>query len=293
MARGRTPPPPDDLDRLYQLPLGEFTSARRDLARQAGAGGAAIRKLQKPSLPAWAVNQLYWQRRETWDRLVAAAARTRAAHGKRLSGKGGDVEAAEAEHRAAVREAADEIRDLLRAAGEVASAATQSSVVETLQALPGPEPAGRLTRPLKPRGLEALAGLVPASRSVLRSVKLAAESGPEAASPGRSPQAATGREARAAKRAAELARRQAARLDARIREAKIAERRAVAELARARQALDRHERERAHLTEQLQFLERRLRQSAAEVRTREARASESAGRRVALEDERRALDSGV
>ena len=44
------------LDALYALPLGEFTAARNALAKE--LGDPEIRKLAKPSLPAWAVNQL-------------------------------------------------------------------------------------------------------------------------------------------------------------------------------------------------------------------------------------------
>ena len=36
------------IDRLYQLPLDEFTAARNALAKEAGAAGAQIRTLQKP-----------------------------------------------------------------------------------------------------------------------------------------------------------------------------------------------------------------------------------------------------
>ncbi len=274
MAGGRRSDAPDDLDRLYQAPLDEFTALRNDLAKRPGADRALVGKLQKPSLPAWAVNQLYWRRRDCWDRLVGAAGRLRAAHGKRLSGRGGDVEAAEAEHRGAVRAAAQEIRDLLREAGEVTSAATLSAVIETLQALPGSEPPGRLTRPLRPMGLEALAGLVPAGRVPGRKITFAAV--PVAA--------------RAVKRAAEARRRAAAALDREIRLARTAERRAAADLSRAREALARAEREREHVTERLQFLERQVTQAARDIQKQEASAAETAEARSALESRRRSLD---
>ena len=52
-----------DSSALYALPLSEFTSARNKLAKQARARGYAdeaerIGRLQKPSLPAWALNML-------------------------------------------------------------------------------------------------------------------------------------------------------------------------------------------------------------------------------------------
>jgi hypothetical protein len=281
--------PGDETDRLYQVPRADFVRARHELAARAGPRGGAIRKLQKPSLPAWAVNQLYWQRRAVWDRLIDGAGRVRAAHQKRLSGKGGDVEAAEAAHRDAVRAAADEIRDLLHAAGEAASPATHSSVIETLQALPGAEPPGRLIRPLKPLGLEALAGLLPAGRSLLKAVAPRAPVAPPPA-PSRRSRAALANEARAVKRAAEARKREAARLDAGIREAVKTERRVAADLGRARQTLARAERECTHLAERLQFLEKQVTQATTDVRAHEARAAEAADARAALEAKRRAID---
>ena len=62
-----------DIDQLYQLPLEEFTSARNTLARTAGADAAEVRKLAKPPLAAWAVNQLYWKRREVYDARAPVA----------------------------------------------------------------------------------------------------------------------------------------------------------------------------------------------------------------------------
>ena len=71
MARAQKADSP--LDRLYQLPLSEFVSARNALAKESGTDSAEIRSLPKPSLPAWAVNQLYWRRRDVYDDLIAAA----------------------------------------------------------------------------------------------------------------------------------------------------------------------------------------------------------------------------
>jgi len=290
MARPRRPDPSVDIDRLYQVRLAEFVGARNELAKRAGPAGASIRRLQKPNVAAWAVNQLFWQRRSLWDRLVSTAGQARSAHGKRLSGRGGDVAAAEREHRDAVRAAADEIRMLLREAGEVSSAATLAAVIETLQVLPAsPEPPGRLTRPLKPLGLEALAGLVKGSGSTLRGVSPALSPG----GPPHATKATRAQEARAARRAADARKRERTRLTGEIRKAAAAERRAVADLARARQALERTEREREHLRERLQFMDKQAAQAAAAVDKQEAHARDVAGRRADLEDRRRALDDGV
>jgi hypothetical protein len=157
-----------EIDRLYQLPLADFTPARNALAKTAGADAFAIRALEKPSISAWAVNQVYWRRRKIYDALVAAAARVRAAHLKQLSGKRSDVAAAETAHQAAIKTTADEARAILAAAADPATPATMAAIVETLQTLPTDDRPGRLTRPLKPRGFEALAGLVPGA--VVRSM---------------------------------------------------------------------------------------------------------------------------
>ena len=54
----------------------------------------------------------------------------------------------------------DLVRDVMRLAGDTASPATMTGISETLMALPGEERVGRLTRPLKPRGFQALIGLM-------------------------------------------------------------------------------------------------------------------------------------
>ena len=55
--------PDDELDRLYGLPLEEFTRARDDFARELRKAGepemaAEVKALAKPSLSTWTVNQL-------------------------------------------------------------------------------------------------------------------------------------------------------------------------------------------------------------------------------------------
>jgi hypothetical protein len=151
-----------EIDRLYQLPLSEFTKARDELAKRATSDRAAIRRLQKPSVPAWAVNLFFWQDRAAYHALITSAERRRAAQLGVLAGKSADLGAVEAEYARARKSAADRVRALLKEAGEPASASTMNAINETLEALPGPEGTvpGRLTRPLKPMGFEALTGLV-------------------------------------------------------------------------------------------------------------------------------------
>ena len=61
------------IDELYALPLAEFTAARNALAKTVkGDDATRVKRLEKPSLVPWAVNQLYWRERRTYDRLIAS-----------------------------------------------------------------------------------------------------------------------------------------------------------------------------------------------------------------------------
>jgi hypothetical protein len=145
------------IDALYQLPLDEFTPARNALAKELKR--PAIKELEKPNVAAWAVNQLYWKERPTHDRLVKASERLRGEHRKLLAGKSSEIRDAEKAHRDVIRDAVEKIRALLTDAQQALSPATLTAVQESLEALPHPEAAGRLTRPLKPLGFEALSGV--------------------------------------------------------------------------------------------------------------------------------------
>ena len=147
------------IEGLYRLPFPDFTAARNALAKGAGQRAAEVRELQKPPLPAWAVNQLFWQRRKTYDALMEAAQDMRGAHAAVLGGKSGDVRAAGKEHEARVSAALDAAIDVLKENGHPVTDATRQAIVTTLRALPSDEAPGMLTRTLQPGGFEALAGL--------------------------------------------------------------------------------------------------------------------------------------
>jgi hypothetical protein len=148
-----------EIDRLYQLPLDEFTSARNALAKGAGAEASRVKTLAKPPVAAWAVNQLFWRNPDVWNALVEAAENARRAHKAVLSGRAGDVRAATKVHDDAVDEAVKATLGVLAADGHPVSDATKHAIATTLRALPGDEPPGRLTRVLQPGGFEVLAGL--------------------------------------------------------------------------------------------------------------------------------------
>lgn len=148
-----------EMEKLYQLPLEDFTAARNVLAKGAGKRAAEVRGLTKPPVTAWAVNQLYWKRRKVYDALIDAAQDARKAHAAILAGKDGDVRSTGKDHDERVSEALDATLALLREAGHPATDASRQAIVTTLRALPADEPAGMLTRALQPGGFEALAGL--------------------------------------------------------------------------------------------------------------------------------------
>lgn len=160
------------IDELYQLPLSEFTAGRNTLATRLRKSGKAsdadeVRSLVKPSIPAWAVNQVYWKHRPVFDRLLTAGDRLRKEQSSTLAGKSGDVRGA----LDAVREALSELSRLaateLETAGHNASPGAMRAIAATLEALSAYGTAdhaprvGRLVDEVDPPGFETLAALVP------------------------------------------------------------------------------------------------------------------------------------
>jgi hypothetical protein len=277
----------DDIDRLFQLPLDEFTAARNALAKQAGPDAAAIKRLHRPHAAAWAVNQLYWRRRKAFDRLVAASGRLRAAHGQALRGGRVDLAGAEQAHREALRAATNEIREVLAEAGEKATPATMTAVSETLQALPRDgEPPGRLVRPLKPMGFEALAGLMgraPAAPARKAEV-VPFDRGRQTSERDRKADAAARRrDEQALAREAAARKREADQIEKELANARAAEREAQRELTRARQAVERAERDRERAEEQLTAATEAFRQARKDADQKQAASTAAAGERARLE----------
>jgi hypothetical protein len=148
-----------EIDRLYQLAPDEFTAARNALAKGAGPDAAAIKRLTKPPIAAWAVNQIYWQHRDVYDALVTAAKELRQTHKTILAGRTGDLRSAGKAHEAAVDLALKTALSLLAASGHPATDTTRQAIATTLRALPSADPPGRLGATLQPGGFEMLAGL--------------------------------------------------------------------------------------------------------------------------------------
>jgi hypothetical protein len=167
-----------EIDRLYQLPLEEFTPARNTLAKRAGSEAARVRGLSKPPIAAWAVNQLYWKHGDLWNALVAAAENAQRAHRAVLAGKAADVRAASKVHEDAVDKALRATLALLAEAKHPATDTTKHAIGTTLRAVPGDEPPGRFTRTLQPAGFGMLTGIAIAPGAPAKRQKPAPAPGP-------------------------------------------------------------------------------------------------------------------
>jgi hypothetical protein len=159
------------LDRLYGLPLEGFVAARDEAARllrREGRAEAAARvgELRKPTVSAWAVNQLARRYTDRLGELLERGDRLRAAHRAALAGRGGSgLAAAGRAERQVVTELVRLAVDELEAAGRSASQAVRERIADTLHAAAtDPDAAkvvrsGHLARDLDPSGFGDL-GLV-------------------------------------------------------------------------------------------------------------------------------------
>lgn len=163
------------VDRLYQVPPDEFTPARNRLAAQVKAAGdaaaaARIKALEKPSVSAWAVNQLYWRARPDFSAVVDAGDRLRAAQAQLLAGREvADFQDVFSARMRVVGRALKTIDGLAARAGVDLSPSIRRRVQTTIEAIAsqgssGGRPFdGRLTGDLTPPGFEALAALAAAA----------------------------------------------------------------------------------------------------------------------------------
>lgn len=158
-----------ELDRLYALPASEFVAARNALSkrlRQTGDREAAdrVKKLAKPSITAWAVNQLAFRAAAELEGLQLAGEKVRAAH---LAGPKEQQEAAGAR-----RDAIATLRVIaevaLQEAGVTPGRSHRQRISQTLEVLSsqgseaGAPRAGRLAADLEPAGFDALGDLAAA-----------------------------------------------------------------------------------------------------------------------------------
>jgi hypothetical protein len=165
-----------ELDRLYGLPLDEFTSSRNALAKQLKGDGDSeaadqVAALAKPSLPVWAINQLARQEKPRIRALLDAGTKLRKAQERALSGGGSEaLRTAQADERDAIRDLVEQAGAILEQAGRPPTRPVLERIRSTLSAAALAEPAratlkaGRLTDELQLSGFDALAGIEPSPR---------------------------------------------------------------------------------------------------------------------------------
>lgn len=151
-----------EIEALYAVPLEDFTRARNDLAKElAGSGqteeAARVKKLKKPSIPAWAVNQLSRRDAEGMRRLLELVEELRGARSAQ------EIHELSSERRDLVARMARTAGQLLEDAGHAASGPAMQRITQTLQA--GGEPSERqllargiLSAELSAAGFDALSG---------------------------------------------------------------------------------------------------------------------------------------
>lgn len=161
--------PDEELDRLYALPLEEFTRARDGRARELRKEGEReaadeVKALAKPSLPAWAVNQLARKEPMQMRALTTAGERLQKAQAELLEGGGPDeLQAALQRQRDVVGALVESAKRILEAAGQAATEATLERVRRTLTAAAADEDGarlverGRLPKELEPAGFGRMA----------------------------------------------------------------------------------------------------------------------------------------
>jgi hypothetical protein len=152
---------------LYRLPLAEFVAARDQLARQLRAAGdreaaRRVAALRRPSISAWAANQLARAAPHAMAELLEVGAALRQAQQDALAGQPGAarrLRSSSAQLRAAISRLTQRAETLLTRAGHAASDATLGRLAATLQAAATADQAtraaladGRLAGDLDPAG---------------------------------------------------------------------------------------------------------------------------------------------
>jgi hypothetical protein len=242
-----------DIDDLYGVALDRFVPERTEFAKALRKEGrredaAEVAALRKPSVAAWAVNQLIRTQGRSVKDLFDAGDALRRAHEQAASGRG-DAQAlrkATQEERAAVDTLMEAARGLLTSDGHELSPTVIDRVAETLRAAALEPDAraqvseGRLERELRHIGLGFLGDTAPAPAPTAPAPKRKAP-----APKGKQDQERKAAEARERKRAQALKDARATEKEAR-RELERAQKAAASAQARrdkAAAALDEAERE--------------------------------------------------
>jgi hypothetical protein len=172
-----------DVDALYGLQLGEFTQGRDELARRLSKEGKrkdanAVKALRKPTVAAWALNQIARRRAADVKRLLAAGKRLRKAHEALLrGGNRAALQDASAAERELVDELARDATALAAEAGAASGATLDERIRNTLHAAALDEEtaaelaAGRLVRDREAVGSFGEAAVAPRPAKDTRSAR--------------------------------------------------------------------------------------------------------------------------
>ena len=216
-------PPRAEIERLYALPLEEFTAERDALAKRLRKDGDresadAVKALKKPSVAAWAINQVRRDRPDDVRRLLEVTDELHRVYaGIASAGARERLGEAASMQRELIGSLSRCARELLDAAGHGASDATLTKVTDTLRAAALDEDVraqiadGRVVKERRAAGLGPL-GSMPAPAPAKRRSK--------GAPPDPKPKGPDPKEVKKAERAAETARR---RLEAAREKAEAAE----------------------------------------------------------------------
>ncbi len=210
-----------EIDVLFQLPLAEFTAARNALASRLKREGRTldverVKALAKPSAPAWAVNQLYWEDPKVIDELYTLGERVRKAQTGQL--RNVDLRDLLDQKKQLMTALRDRASAILSEAGHAASPDAMRRVSATLESLAVwghtdgiPKP-GRLTADLDPPGFDTLAALM--GRQPLEPAKVLLFRAPKPVEDPAETRARAREDVQAAERALREARREAERSEA-------------------------------------------------------------------------------
>lgn len=233
-----------EIDRLFGLPLDEFTRERNELAKRLRDAGdreaaEAVRRLPKPTVPLWLVNQLARTNEVPLRALLRSGDKLREAQRTVLGG--GEAKAlrdAQREEREVVARLTAQARKLM----PTASSSALERVSETLRAAAvGDDETrellkrGRLTEELELSGFGALAGM-PVGEPPRRDKKAPRDTARGREQRRKRLEAARQR-VKAARAAARDADREATRLEQEAAQAREAADAAAAALARAEEEL--------------------------------------------------------
>ena len=272
--------PAEPVDRLYGLPLDEFTPARDALAKELRSGGDRagatwIKGLRKPSAAAWLVNQLARTQRSDAERLINAGEQLHDAQQRVLAGQSSSGELARAgvEQSEAIRGLMARAPGMLDSRGHSPTDATLEKAEQTLRAVPLDErarlefAAGRLTREHRATGF----GLLDADGAA------AAGASAVTAAPAKTRREAAPKPAEAKPAPGKAAQEKQRRAEQRAR-AKQALKDARAALAARRRAVSEAKRELSQARREAERAERRLTQAGEELERAEAAEAEAAER---------------